>query len=649
MSSRKIRAFRRLVYPGLFLLSIGGLMLIEWVTVPNPIQRHIHLRHFRYGTDPAIIRANRGDELVLTFATEDTGHSFFLQDYQIDAKISPSSDAVLVYDPFKVTNPPRIANEVHITAGRPGFLGSLISVSRFRCHVYCGPMHGFEQGDLVVRPNWLFAISIGSLLALFLGWLIRCRYDESYPSISFWRTDLNRRYGFLARALKWRPLQFILTIPVLAFLVLLILAGLFGTKVGGRNIAVMFTWACWMPLLTWLLIPLGGRIWCLVCPLPVLGEYLQRGATIQVRTKKGAPNQNRYFGLNIPWPGTLTGPWIKIGVFLILSAFSASLAGQPRWTAVVLLLFMALALVCSLIWERRSFCRYVCPASNIISLYSPAGRLMVRARNTAVCGKCIDKPCFNGNGKGWGCPYGLTVQNIKHNRDCGLCLECFKACPHDNVSLAWGRDGQEDGLESYGDTWQAIVMLTLAVVYSLVIHSPWPGVRDVVNVVDKTGWVHFAWFTVGLWMLCLVLVPLLFWSLNCWGAKRSELQLSSGVALKRSAPSLIPLGLGLWAAFFAGMFMPNLAYILMTLSDPFGWGWDLLGTSGMPWLQLWPGAVPWIQAALVLLGFHFSLEKGYRLWYGNSADGGQALSVFFPVSLMIFGLSLGMLIYFTWF
>jgi len=649
VNSRKTKALRRLIYPSVFLLSIGSFMLIEWITVPNPIQRHIHLRHFRYGTDPSIIRANRGDELSLSFSTEDTGHSFFLQDYGIDAKVSPSSDTVLVYNPLKVTDPPEITDRIHIAAGRPGFLGSLISISRFRCHVYCGPMHGFEQGDLVVRPNWLFSMSVGSLLALFLVWLIRCRYDDSYAPVRVRKTDLNRQFKFLDRALKWRPLQFLLTIPVLAFFVLLILAGIFGTKVGGRNISVMFTWACWMFLVTWMLIPLGGRLWCLVCPLPVLGEYTQRCATVRVRTKKNRPDENRYFGLNMPWPESLDGPWVKVTVFLILSAFSASLAGQPRWTAVVLLLFVMMALACSMVWERRSFCRYICPASNIISLYSPAGKLMVRARHTAVCEKCIEKSCSSGNSKGWGCPYGLTVQDIIHSRDCGLCLECFKDCPYDNVSLSWRREGWEDSFRSYGEAWQAIAMLTLAIVYSFVIHSPWPGVRDVVNVVDKVNWAHFAWFTAGLWVLCLVLMPFLFWSLSCWGAKWSKLSMAPGAVLKMSVPSLAPLGLGLWAAFFVGMFMPNLTYIVMTLSDPFGWGWDLLGTSGMPWIQLWPGAIPWIQAALALLGFYFSIQKGHMTWYEELTDRKQALSVFFPTSLMIFALSLGVLIYFTYF
>ena len=585
----------------------------------------------------------------MTFSTKDTGHSFFLQDYEIDVKVSPSKDTVLVYNPFKVTEPPLITDKVHLVAGRPGFLGNLLSVSRFRCHVYCGPMHGFEQGDLIVRPNWLFSISIGFIIALFLSWLVRCRWDNSYTYSPFRKIDLNKQFTFLDKLLKWRPLQFLLTLPVLAVFVMLILAGIFGTKVGGRNIAVMLTWACWIPLITLFLVPLGGRIWCMICPLPVLGEYVQRGATIQVRTKKGKPDHNRYFSLGFLWPKTLKGPWIKIVIFLCLGSFSASLAGQPRWTAIVLALFMFLPLICSMIWEGRSFCRYICPVSSFISLYSPVGRLMVRSRETAICKKCIEKSCYKGNEKGWGCPYGLLVQKIDHNLDCGICLECFKSCPYDNVSLSWRKGAWKDSFRSYGEAWQAIVMLTLAIAYSFTIHSPWPNIRDIVNMVDKVNWIHFLFFLTGLSLLCLLIMPFSFWILNYWGTKWSRFPISSGIALKKTAPSLIPLGLGLWAAFFIAMFMPNITFIIMTLSDPFGWGWDLLGTSGMPWIQLWPGTIPWIQVFLVLLGFYFSLKKGYMIWHEEIKNRKQALKMFFPVSLKIFITSLGMLIYFTYY
>jgi hypothetical protein len=79
--------------------------------------------------------------------------------------------------------------------------------------------------------------------------------------------------------------------------------------------------------------------------------------------------------------------------------------------------------------------------------------------------------------------------------------------------------------------------------------------------------------------------------------------------------------------------MSNFTFVLMTLSDPFGWGWDLLGTAGMPWIQVWPSGVPWIQAAFLLIGLALSLNSGYGRWLAlSSGDRVKALVGFAPAA-----------------
>ena len=655
---------RTIVYVAVVVVCLGIPLFLEWITTPAPQTRKIHLEAFRYGTSPSVIRTSRGDRLSLTFSTRDTGHSFFLQDYRIDAKISPASETVEVRDPFRAAGLPSDVREVQITAGLPGLWGRLVSVSHFRCHVYCGPMHGFEQGALIVRPNWLMAGSIGLLAAiLILGWLRVRGEGLSVQALSQHPVDLNRRIGVLDMLLKWRPLQFVLTLPVLACFILVILAGLFGTKVGGRNIAVMLTWATWMSMLTLLLVPLGGRIWCLVCPLPVLGEYFQRWATTQVRAAHGGFFGNRFYGLGRRWPKALRGPWLRLFLFLGLGTFSASLAGQPQWTALTLLMMAFVPFMMSLVWELRSFCRFVCPVASYISCYSIAGHLMVRKRDPQVCRNCREKPCLRGNAKGWACPYGLSVASIERNVDCGICTECFKSCPYDNVSLAWRRAPWIEHFTSYGEAWQAIVLLVLAVVYSLTVHSPLPFMRDMVNVVDKATWPEFGLYAAALWTTALVVGPLVFWfasGMGAWLCKRAEknapkgaaerssiFSAASGRVFRKTMPALLPLGLALWAAFFVATLMVNFTFVLLTFSDPFGWGWDLLGTAGMPWLQLWPSGIPWIQTGLALSGLAFSLQKGYDLWSRIGGEKKNALRGFAPTATVLTALTAGMLLYFT--
>jgi hypothetical protein len=117
-------------------------LLVEWKTTPEPGTRDIHMEFYRYGSDPAIIRSNRGDEINLTFSTRDTGHSFLIQDYRIEAKVSPASEIVELRDPLDVDVPFEDVKEVKFIAGLKGWWGHLVNVSRFRCHIYCGRMHG---------------------------------------------------------------------------------------------------------------------------------------------------------------------------------------------------------------------------------------------------------------------------------------------------------------------------------------------------------------------------------------------------------------------------------------------------------------------------------------------------------------------------
>ncbi|MDF1574766.1 MAG: hypothetical protein P1P86_06195 [Bacteroidales bacterium] len=101
----------------------------------EPVDRYIHIRNFRYGKDPAVIRCNRGDTLHLTFSSDDTGHSFFLEEFDIDLKVSPAVEEVTVFKTSDPSATPVITKELILVAGHPGILNYVISKSQYRCHV----------------------------------------------------------------------------------------------------------------------------------------------------------------------------------------------------------------------------------------------------------------------------------------------------------------------------------------------------------------------------------------------------------------------------------------------------------------------------------------------------------------------------------
>lgn len=109
--------------------------IICQIFTKEPIDRYIHMRNFRYGKDPSVIRCNRGDKLHITFSTDDTGHSFFLEEFDIDAKVSPARDEVEVFKPSDPSIKPVLTKELTFTAKFPGILNYIVAKCAYRCHV----------------------------------------------------------------------------------------------------------------------------------------------------------------------------------------------------------------------------------------------------------------------------------------------------------------------------------------------------------------------------------------------------------------------------------------------------------------------------------------------------------------------------------
>lgn len=608
---------------------------------PAPRDRYIHIESFRYGKSPSVIRCNRGDRLHLTFSTRDAAHSFFLEEFDVDAKISPGSSVVARYRTSDPERAPIHTREVVFVAEHPGWLGWLVAKSQFRCHVWCGPMHAFEHGNLIIEPNTLLFAALGLLVGIPAAGLWRLRKAAGGDSTGLlpveaaegW--DVFRAMPWLKWLVKRRAFQFVFVAGAMVVFYVVILTTLFGTHMAGRNLGIMLMWVVWLFALTAVLMPLGGRIWCLPCPLPIVGEALQRRALTRVRAGKTGPYGNRFFGLNLRWPRRLSNAWPRTILFLALGTFSTVLVANPRVSAWVVISMVILPAIMAMIWELRAFCRYLCPITAFVGLYSMAGKLALRSADRSVCAKCTSHACQMGNDKGWACPYGLCVAEINENNDCGLCTECIKSCPYDNVSLRWRPFGQETKLRDAGEAFLAMVMLTLAAAYCVVHLGHWPVVRDYVNILDKGNWDLFAIYAAVLWGVALLGLPAVMFLLAALGKALARAPHKTFDLLIASAGALVPIGLMLWIAFVVPMLFVNVTFVFQSLSDPFGWGWDFFGTRNTPWHQFIPRAVPWIQVACILVGLAYSLRNAWRIWLTLAESPRAAMRGMLPIGALL--------------
>ena len=438
------------------------------------------------------------------------------------------------------------------------------------------------------------------------------------PGIAPRRVELTR-WPWLRRVLEQRALNWLLMCVALVGFLLAIVAGILGTAAGSANFGIVFVWIVWWGLLMGLLLPLGGRLWCLICPIPAPGEWLQRRAFVAPPAAGDADNllqiddpeepPGRWgLGKGWRWPRSLRGIWLQNAGFLGVALFSTVILTRPSVTGWVLLAFLAIGVGLAILFERRSFCRYVCPVGGFIGLYSLVAPVEIRVRDFSVCRDHRTKDCYLGNDAGYGCPWLEQPWAMERNAYCGLCGECLRTCTKDNVAVNLRLPGP-DLVVAHGwkldEAYKAFIMLACAAIYPVVFLGPWGWLKRWANLDTVSG---FGLYGLGFLVLNLVAVPALHLGVAALTRWIGGLH---GIPLRRLfvalAYPLVPLGLAAWMAFTVSLVFANLSYALPVLSDPFGWGWNLLGTRDTVWHPWLTGWVQPIQAALLIAGLIASI------------------------------------------
>lgn len=590
-------------------IAAATLWLLGLPTPATVTQHDISITARQYAYEPHRIVVNSGDQIRLRLVSQDVVHGFFLEGHDIEAEVQPGKLT------FKLRHPSyeetfREVEDVVFTAGGPGKY-------RYRCSVTCGTLHPFMLGELVVRPNSVFyagAIGAGAVLIVTFALMFTGGKPEELgrqtrnPSP---RIDLLLRFPWLDRWVSRRWFQFAWVVPNLLVLFFFIIAGLFGSPIGNRNIIVTVVWILWWFLLITFLVPVGGRAWCMVCPIPFLGEWFTRRRLVGVRPDAESSGSLRSGGLNRRWPRRLSGIWLPSLLFLGLCSFSTILVTRPALTAVVLGGMVLVALVVHGVFRRRSFCRYLCPLNAWMSIYSMTAMTEVRPRNTDLCRDCRQRSCVRGSDGAWGCPWLVNPSKLTRNNFCGLCMECVKACPNHNLTIRARPFCSDTAIRRYDEAWMAFIMITLVAAYSVTLLGPWGFIKMWANVTEVGNWGGFALHTAVIWFAALVVVPGIWYLAASLGRPLAGSDdVPAKVLFVRYAYLLIPLGLLAWTAFSFPLIMVNFSHVISSLSDPLGWGWDLFGTAQHRWSPLLPEWVPYIQIPLLLVGLGASLTRG---------------------------------------
>lgn len=102
-----------------------------------------------------------------------------------------------------------------------------------------------------------------------------------------------------------------------------------------------------------------------------------------------------------------------------------------------------------------------------------------------------------------------------------------------------------------------------------------------------------------------------------------------------------------WIAFSLSFVFASLSYVWPVLSDPFGTGWNLVGTAGVAWQPYLTSLVPFLQAGALVGGLLWACVTARRVAAEKRSERSrtwQALPVMgfcFIITIGLMGLLIG--------
>lgn len=463
------------------------------------------------------------------------------------------------------------------------------------------------------------------------------------------------RLPLLGRLLKHRRGRLLFQIPLLIAAVLLIYDGFTGEQIASRNLATVSAWVHYRGFVILALL-LAGNLFCMSCPFTLPRTLAKRWA-----------------GRGRRFPRFLRNKWLAIGgLFLVFWLYEVTdMWASPLLTAWVIVAYFIAAFALELLFSESPFCKYICPLGAFNFAYSTLSPLQIGVRNPKTCQSCVGKECLNGSyspqpvilvdqigeappiqhdSRGvLGCGTLLYAPQIKSNMDCTLCLDCARACPHDNVILGVRSPLRELGTpRSLPKRWD-VNFLLVALAFMGVVNAfgMVPPVYALLREMASALGTNAEWlllliiFLIGSLALPALLSIGAAWLANALTGKKQQPH-SLRDTFAAFAPAFVPIGAGIWAAHYGFHFVIG-ALVIVPVFHNFllDHGVTLFGTQ-VNWKL---GAVidadqfAVVQVILLIGGYLLSLILARRI-AAREFGAARAQLAFLPYALLFLALLL---------
>lgn len=439
--------------------------------------------------------------------------------------------------------------------------------------------HGFGQRYDLPVPLWLYVAGAAATVALsfvVVGVLVRSTpRKHSYPRLPLLRSPVGRLLAHPA-------CLFCLQLTAVCTFVLVVLTGLLGDQHPRRNLAPTLVWIVWWVGLAYIS-ALGGNLWVVLNPWRILFawfEFLYR------RCHPSNP-----LALRLPYPKAL-GQWPGLALFLAFAWVELVFAGAavPADLALLALVYTGITWTGMLLFGTEIWLKHGEAFSLAFGLLARFSPTEVRVIAPEICSACrLD--CRDQTGA------------------CVDCYACFRRAAAEQRE--WNVRPFAVGLlrhETVSTSEMAFVLLLLGTVtFDGLMATPlWAALENVLSpLLPAFGEARLTVCrTLG-----LIALPLLFgiiYGLCGWLMAVVSGQRLSSAALRRTCIStLVPIAIAYHIAHYFSFLLTQGQFIVPLLSDPFGWGWNLLGTADyQPDIGLVGARCAWFTAVMALVTGH---------------------------------------------
>lgn len=405
--------------------------------------------------------------------------------------------------------------------------------------------HGFGQRYDLPVPLWLYASGAAAAVILsfvMIGVFVRVDSAGSgYPRLNLLRWPLGRALVSPAVTVSLKALS-------VALFLLVILAGLLGSRAYSENLAPVMVWVIWWVGLAYVS-ALLGNLWALVNPWKITWEWMEG------LFERANPGESLSFELEYP---RRLGVWPAVVLFLAFAWVELvyTSAGVPSAVATLIVAYSVITWGGMALFGKSQWLARGEAFSLVFRLLARFAPTEVRVTDTWTCRNCET-----------GCDA----------EECVNCYDCFEQAPREKRELNLRPFAV--GLLRFEGTSISMMVFVLALLASVTFDGftstpPWLGIQLVLYQLMPSV---MAVGTVGL--LGFVALFLFVYLLFCVFMRAvSGSHLSVLDMAKVFTFSLVPIALAYHLAHYLTFLLTQGQLVIPTLSDPFGYGWNLFGT-----------------------------------------------------------------------